>query len=120
VTIEFNTDYASPGESLSCTARICNPDDPRQDVPFVGMLDLGIGEYWFYPSWEHWPPDFDWKALVLPSGTTDVALLPEFVWPDTGGDNFGPITIWGALLNEGMTAIEGRFGSDEFAYGPSR
>jgi hypothetical protein len=118
VSIEINTGYASPGDALSCTAYVCNPASPQRDVPLVAMLDLGIGEYWFYPSWAHWPPEFDYERLTLPTGVTTLAVLPEFTWPDTGADSFGPITIWGCLLNAEMAEVLGQLGSDEFSYGP--
>jgi hypothetical protein len=82
------------------------------------MLDLHIDEYWFNPSWTHWPPGFDYQPLDLPSGLTTEVVLPEFTWPDAGPDRCGPITIWGALLNAELTESNGTVGHDSFSYGP--
>ena len=118
MTVEFSAGRVSPGELFSCTAHICNPSAEMTATPFVAMLDIGISEYWFYPSWAHWPPGFDYTALDLPTGITDEAVVPEFLWPDTGTDTLGGITIWGTLLNNEMTELRGSLGSDTFGYGP--
>ncbi len=49
--LEIPDDYVSPGEAFYCRAEICNPDTVWEGAPFVALLDVGIGEYWFYPSW---------------------------------------------------------------------
>ena len=51
-------------------------------------------------------------------GITTVAVLPEFIWPDTGGSSFGPIYMYGALLDSGLSEIQGALGQDQFSYGP--
>jgi len=45
-------------------------------------------------------------------------VVPEFRWPDTGSSSLAGIRIYGAVLNQEMTAIRGGIGYVEFAFGP--
>jgi hypothetical protein len=112
--------HVSPGDTFWCKARICSPTESRQDQPFFALLDIGIGEYWFYPSWAHYPPDIDHETLYLPIGVTERWVLSEFTWPDTGSDSFDYIFFYAAILNQEMTSIVGDFGTVQFGYGPPR
>jgi hypothetical protein len=110
--------YVSPGETFWLYASCCNPGDPRQNAPFVAMLDIGIDEYWFYPSWAHYPPDFDFKPLFLDTGIWIEEIFPEFTWPDTGQSSFDGINIYAAFLTPDMTDIDGEIAVATFGYGP--
>jgi hypothetical protein len=118
VTVEFATDMVCPGEEFWCKATVCNPGDPVTARPFVGMLDVGINEYWFYPSWAHYPPDFDFASLDFDSGLNEVDIVPTFTWPDTGSSSLSGIRIYGAVLTPTMDGIDGDLGFAEFGYGP--
>ena len=99
-------------------ANVCSPDGPLANVPFFALLDINVGEFWFYPSWAHYPPDIDWQYNDFAEGMNHVQVLQEFAWPDTGQDSFGPIFIHGAMLNAEMSELSGALGSDSFTYGP--
>jgi len=118
LTIPF--DYISPGDMFWVKANICSPDGAISQAPFFALLDINIGEYWFYPTWVHYPPDVAWEYIDLPQGITTRMVLDEFEWPDTGSDSFNGIYIHAALLNPEMTAIIGDFDSVSFGYGPQR
>jgi len=120
VQLEIPMEYVSPGDTFFVEATVCNPDALMTDVPFFALLDVGIGEYWFYPSWAHYPPDVDYAEMDLPTGETVVEVIPAFTWPDTGHSAFSGIIIYGALLNQEMTAIIGDLGMVTFGYGPAR
>jgi len=102
-----------------CYAEICSPAGPLTQVPFVALLDIGINEYWFYPSWAHYPPDIDGVALNLEQGINVEVILPFFVWPDTGDSNLSGIFLYAAMLTQDGSALLGRLGSAEFSYGPA-
>ncbi len=118
VSLTIPATYVSPGDTFWVNADICSPDQARSQVPFFALLDIGINEFWFYPTWAHYPPDIAWEYLDLPIGLTSWSVLAEFTWPDTGSDTFSGIYIHGALLNAEMTAIDGEFDSVMFGYGP--
>lgn len=120
VTMEIPAHFVAPGDSFHVTAHLCNPDVPALDVPFVAVLDIGTGDFWFYPAWVHFPGDFDFLPVDLATGTTRIAVLPEFVWPDTGTGSFYGIRIWGAMLTADMQSIRGEFDVVTFGYGPGR
>ncbi|MBN2056198.1 hypothetical protein JW905_14835, partial [bacterium] len=110
--------HVSPGDTFWILAGVCNPDLPVPAAPFVAMLDIGIGEYWFFPRWLHWPPDFDFLPTDLETGVTSIQVLAPFTWPDTGADSLDGITMYGAILTTDMTAIHGEIGSVSFGFGP--
>jgi N-acetylneuraminic acid mutarotase len=119
VELEIPDDYVSPGETFWCRAEVHNPGAAYDQAPFFALLDLGIGEYWFFPSWAHYPPDIDFQPTDLPAGSiTEIWVLPEFQWPDTGSSTFGPIFIHSAVLTPDMKEIQGRIDSVQFSYGP--
>jgi hypothetical protein len=118
VEMEAAASFVHPGDLFWVTAHICNPDPPEPEAPFVAMLDIGTDEYWFYPSWSKYPPDFDYLLRELPHGWSQEPVVPEFRWPDTGSSSLAGIRIYGAVLNQEMTAIRGGIGYVEFAFGP--
>jgi len=119
VTLELADTDICPGEIFWLRAHICSPDADRYQVPFVALLDIGVGEYWFFPSWRHWPPDIDWLNIDLTMGVEAVLdVLPPFTWPDTGSGVLNGIYFHSALLNNQMSAILGEFDSVSFGYGP--
>jgi serine protease len=120
VEVLIPDDYVSPGETFYCHAQICNTGRRKNLQPFVAMLDIGINEYWFYPSWSHYPPDFDYAILERLEGAsyTLVQVIPEFTWPDTGNSSYSNITIFSALLTKDLTSVLGEIGSATFGYGP--
>jgi len=118
VTMVIPATYVSPGDTFYCDAQICNPGADLTAQPFVAMLDVWTGEYWFYPSWVKYPPDFDFVSVDLATGISVVSVLPAFTWPDTGDSSFDGIHLTGALLTPDMTAINGEIGTVTFGYGP--
>jgi len=117
--VELSGDGVCPGELFWCRALVCSPETALEGIPFVAVVDPGTGDYWFYPSWTHYPPDMDWQAIDVPAGRERVIdVIPPFVWPDTGESGMSGILIHGALLDRELTGILGRGGTAEFAYGP--
>ncbi len=119
VEMEISATYVSPGDNFYVYAHICNPEiDQIDQAPFVGMMDIGIGEYWFYPTWVKWPSDFAFEPVDLPNGVTTIQVLPNFTWPDTGTGTFDGITMYGTLLTPAMDALWGDMDFVTFGYGP--
>jgi predicted outer membrane repeat protein len=119
VQLEIPREYVCPGQTFYCKALICSEEMALTPAPFIAMLDLGTGEYWFYPSWAHYPPDIDWQHVNLfPAVELPIDVLPEFTWPDTGSSSFEGISIISAILNPQMTEILGDMATVTFGYGP--
>jgi hypothetical protein len=120
VTLEIATEYVSPGDTFWCNAYICNDTTSELTLPFVALLDIGTGDYWFYPKWKRYPPDFDYKPLQLSPGINVEPVLKSFVWPDTGSSSADGIYFHSAMLNQEMNEIKGEMDSVSFGYGPPR
>ncbi len=120
VDLTIPAGYVSPGDVFWVQADICSPDEPLSQVPFFALLDISIGEYWFYPTWVHYPSEIAWKSIDLPQGISTEMVIDEFTWPETGNDAFMGIYIHAALLNAEMTEILGVWDSVNFGYGPPR
>jgi len=118
VRLEIPTESVHPGDLFYCTASICAPHGSPNPVPLFALLDIGIGEYWFWPSWSHYPPFLDYGALSLRQGYTEQALIAPFSWPDTGSSSFYPVMIHAAVLDQSLTEIVGELDTVMFGYGP--
>ena len=104
----------APGEEFYLDAIVSNPGQPLTHVPLVVLLDLGVGEYWFWPSWRHYPPGMDFSSADIEPGQTRFHIL-DFVWPRVPGAQ-GAASFFGALLDAGFSAIIGQIGSYSFEY----
>jgi len=114
VRLEMPSNMFSPGQTVFLKAHLDNPG-PAATYQFVVLLDIGSGDFWFYPNWKHYPPDIDYETMSVPMGTTTVDVVPTFTWPTTGsvGQN---IFFHGALLDMALTAIQGNFDSWQFGW----
>ncbi|MCD4655388.1 SUMF1/EgtB/PvdO family nonheme iron enzyme [bacterium] len=66
------------------------------------ILDVGIGEYWFYPTWVQYPPDVAWEDLSIPElAQINKGILPEFAWPDGTGQFFNASFITAIVASDG-------------------
>ncbi len=114
---------AHPGDDFQVDGFLDNPDEGLTDVPTFFILDV-YGQLWFWPSGKWYsPPDsmeIDYELKVIPTGTTWVEVVPQFVWPDTGDDELAGLYFYGAMLNSAMNAIEGLWASVEWGYGPAK
>jgi hypothetical protein len=119
VRLRLAREEVHPGESFWVAADVCAPDAPLEDTPFVAMLDIGTGDYWFYPSWSHYPPAIDYESRDFPRGASSVEILPAFTWPDTGENAMSPIYFHAALLSQDLSAILGEMDSRAFGFGPA-
>ena len=93
------------GDPFFVISTTCNPGAPVT-LPFFALLDVGTGEYWFYPSWVSSTEAIDYMELYVDSGVTAFAVIPDLVWPDTGNLSLD-VHFFGALLSPEMTEIIG-------------
>jgi hypothetical protein len=111
---------AHPGEPFWVTGNCTNSGDPRTVNVFF-LLDV-YGVYWFWPSWVYFnPPEstgIDFRTQNIPSGDSEIEVLPEFIWPDTGDDTVTGLYFYGAFLNEMMNEVIGDWDAQSFGYGP--
>ncbi len=114
-------EMAHPGDEFSIIGYLDNPDEPLIDVATFFILEV-YGKFWFWPSWalfdypEH--ADIDFRNINVPTGTTEVIVIPSFDWPDTGQDIVTGLGFFGAMLNQEMDDIMGGFAFKEWGYGP--
>ncbi len=67
---------------------------PDSAVELFAAMTLGTGEYWFYPSWCHYPEKIDWSDLTLDGNKEIVVhIIPEFVWPAEVGSFSGAMFV---------------------------
>jgi len=109
--------YFTPGELCWLHAFVSNPGDPIYDSNLVVVLDIGTDDYWFWPSWVHYPTAIDYQPIrVLNPGETGLAILPAFAFPHIEGqaDSWRFVAV---LMDESMTAPLGPLTEWEFGYG---
>jgi len=100
--------------TLLLTATSTYPDT-LSGLCTVAMLDIGIGEYWFWPGWVPYPPNVDCYPTAIPPGVTEWTILqlrvPELTESISG-------RIYGAVLDEQMTALSSDLATWEFELRP--
>ena len=119
VTMEFEMPASEyhPGDTFYLNATINNgTSNDLINVNVVVLLDIGIGEYWFWPSWAHYPPDIDYYRDSINAGQTKpYTIIPEFAWPSGAGSAEG-IYFYGAVLNSELTELISNLASVEFSF----
>ena len=107
VTLEMPAARFDPGDTFSLTAKLGNPGKPISNVALCILLEAG-GSYWCWPSWTPVTEAFDYRLTDAGLGTTVVAILDPFIWPDV--PSLGTeLYFWGVMLNTGMTDILGNY-----------
>ncbi|HPQ40726.1 MAG TPA: hypothetical protein PLV45_10165, partial [bacterium] len=86
--LTLNHQQFAPGDAFILDAGLCNPyPEPLHGEMFIALSVLG--EYWFWPSWIHYPDGVDFRQVdVQPYASWDEKVL-NFVWPDVSGP--GPL-----------------------------
>jgi len=104
IDIQLNQRYFTAGDRFHLTVDINNPG-PAITVEEYIILDYH-GEYWFWPSWIHYPEGYDYKLIDLPPWDSIHQEILDFIWPGGVGSDDGVI-IWAGMLRPGTTEIIG-------------
>ncbi|MGB3975963.1 MAG: hypothetical protein WBM27_06070, partial [bacterium] len=110
-----------PGDEFSIIGYLDNPDAPLAHVATFFILEV-YGKFWFWPSWVYFDypeyPEIDFEYIDVPTGTTEIIVIPPFEWPDTGQDIVTGLGFYGAMLNPEMNDIMGEIAIKSWGYGP--
>lgn len=117
IELEMPASDFAEGDPCYLKAFTFNNEEPLSNVQAFVFLDIGIGEYWFAPSWTKYPPNIDSYFIDVPVGDKEITPQPisNFNWPGGAGVG-GPFTFWGAMLNDAGTAVRGDLGSFNFRF----
>jgi len=89
---------------------------PRQGVAAVVLLDIKTGDYFFWPSWRHYPSDIDYTTIDVTAGLRDLPIISEFVWP-SGVGAAANLSFYAALLDPALTQLLTEVAEWDFGYG---
>ncbi len=106
----------SAGDPFGVDITVCNPGDALDSVLVFAILDVA-GEYFFAPSWRH-PPDGAIDAYLyepLPSGETEITVIPEFPFPD-GVPAMSGLKLYSALTDVSVSEIIWNLEIREFSF----
>ncbi|MBN1551075.1 chromophore lyase CpcT/CpeT [bacterium] len=88
-----------PGSSFSLDLTIDNTGPAMPDAVLFVALTIGTGDYWFYPSWVQYPPDYDSAHIDIAADSTDTwRVMQEFAWPAGVGEFSGAMFL-GAVVH---------------------
>lgn len=88
-----------PGSPCSLDLNITNSGAAINDATLFVALNIGTDDYWFYPSWAHFPSEVDSAQIDVSASETDIiSIMPEFAWPTGTGEFTGALFI-GAVLS---------------------
>jgi hypothetical protein len=118
VRLWMPADYFRPGTPCELVAKVgSNFNVVIENVPFVVMLDIGTGDYWFWPSWKKWPWDYDYVLIRLEPGVAVYQIVEPFTWPDSVEGELSDVRFYGAILDQAWTQVVGELGMWRFGYG---
>ena len=83
LNLEMPSKEYHPGDIFWLKENIVNNSEINFiDSKLFVILDIGIGEYWFYPGWKHFPPEYDFKAIdILSRETKTIEVINELSIP---------------------------------------
>jgi len=103
--------YFIPGNQCSLDLSIDNIGSTSTNAAVFVALDIGVGQYWFSPTWQKYPGGVDYHSLTIPGGgQTNLSILPQFIWPEGVG------TFLGASFIAAVTNTEGNLISNIDVY----
>lgn len=107
--LEFSmpSHYFIPGNQCSLDLEIENIGIAYSNVAAFVALDVGVGHYWFSPTWREYPGGVDYHTFNIAAGESmNLTILPNFVWPEGVG------TFLGASFIAAVTSVQGNLISD--------
>lgn len=107
-----------PGDTVYLDVLVGNQEFNRSlHLPVFALLDIGMGEYWFAPSWVCYPPEIDYyrEIVVPPCECHEFHALNPFTWPTGAGVTGKPCCFTVALMNTLITELL-YLDSCEFSY----
>jgi hypothetical protein len=116
-TLHLNSSWFGPGDTFLLDVTVQNLAAEELTADLYVLLDPGIGDYWFWPGWAHWPPDMDSASLSLGAGEQRTFTVLNFPWRDTGLSSMSGVSFWGALVDATYSVV-GEIGHVEFSFGP--
>ena len=117
VQLLMPSNYFRPGDTCWLKAFVKNPTaQTYRDIPLFVFLDIGTGDYWFWPSWSHYPPDFDFERITLEPGIEEVLIIPEFTFPDGVGKMMN-LRFIGGMTDPEINEIFGEIDIWSFGFG---
>ncbi len=95
----------APGTPFYLDLTIEDTGSSFSEVQLYVALTVGTGDFWFYPSWDMYPPNIDWDYVNL-SGTSWLhrRLIPEFSWPEGAGAFYGAVFYAAVVHNENLVS----------------
>ena len=115
VELLMPSDYFKPGDTCWLKAYIYCPYENYGDALLFVFLDV-YGEYYFYPSWKHYPPDIDYEQINLQFGEQEKIIIDTFNVP-SGIGNLSNLIFYGALTDLQITKILGEYSEWHFSFG---
>ena len=112
VTIDMPSHLFHPDDLCFCKVTVTNAEpDPLTNHPLFVILDA-YGVYFFAPSFTQTPETY---SGPWPAGNSDIEVIPEFAWPDTGTGASG-LFFYAALTDPAVTHIVGEWDTWEFGW----
>ena len=114
--------YVSPGDPFSITGYLDNNTGAPTNVDVYFILDI-YGYLWFWDDWVYSDPDqpdYDYVNMTLPAGTTELKIIPEVSWPDTGDMIVDDLWIYSAMVNPETGHIQGEYDAIRWGFGPQK
>ena len=98
LTLDMPQVFFTPGAACYLNAILTNHGPAELPLLLAAALDIGTGDYWFWPSWTHYPPETDMRQVPVPPGPSLVPLIAPFFWPEGAGSG-GQFRFIAALLD---------------------
>lgn len=116
VTLKLSQPVFLPGDFFWLKAQVHNhSSETHVDHNLFILLDVGIGIYWFWPTWVDSETGVDWEMISIEPGVQTRTIFEPFPWPD-GVGSAKDFIFYGALVDEDVTRIIGEMATVSFSY----
>ncbi|MBN1356697.1 hypothetical protein JXA40_10595 [bacterium] len=114
VAISMPSTIFQPGDYCWSELKVCNATGSTLEGYYLIAGIMVYGEFFFAPAFQARFDSFIDDYPCFPEGSTEIVLVPDFIWPEGCGQASG-ITWYAALLDPELSEITGSM--DTFSFG---
>lgn len=92
-------------DDFQAQVRVTGKNSTGMNARVFVALDLGTGDYWFWPGWTKWPPDFEYMELSLERGENKIMDVFNFIWPVTDSEDIITIQLISFMTDDEFELI---------------
>lgn len=116
--LTLNSSLFHPGDWFVLNVTAVNNTAVKLQSNLFVFLDLGFDNYWFWPTWVHYPPDLDFLSIKIDEFDSRIFSLLAFTWPNMSTPVHN-VAIWAGMTDLQNTDSLGHIDRIDFSCAPN-